>query len=118
MPRVAFSVFALCCLVFAAPAAADDWNDCVQTADPEVRIESCSAIVARENETPGNRAYACLNRCHAYLNKGEHDRAIADFGRVLELNPKYADAYFNRAYAYQTRALTTSPSPITAGSLS
>jgi hypothetical protein len=85
MPRVAFSVFALCCLFFAAPAAAGDWKDCtlvwsagpvVPTADLEVRIESCSAILARENETPGNRAFAYLIRGNAYLNNGEHDRGL------------------------------------------
>jgi tetratricopeptide (TPR) repeat protein len=102
MARVPFSVFALSCLVFAALAAADDYKDC-QAADPDLRIKSCSAIVARKNETPGNRAIAYNNLGAAYREKGEQDRAVADYGRALELNPKYASAYNNRGVAYRDK---------------
>jgi lipoprotein NlpI len=100
MPRVAFSVFALACLVFAAPAAADNWKDCTQTANRDLAIQGCSAILTRENETPGNRATAYNDRGIAHASKGEVDRAIADYGRALELNPKLAEAYYNRGIAY------------------
>jgi tetratricopeptide (TPR) repeat protein len=130
MPRVAFSVFALCCLVFAAPASADDWKDC-QAADPDLSIKGCSAIVAMAYFNRANayhrkgeydRAFADFghviadysyaleqnpkdakaynNRGEAYHRKGEYDRAIADYDRALELNPKYAGAYNNRGLAY------------------
>jgi tetratricopeptide (TPR) repeat protein len=32
---------------------------------------------------------------------GQHDRAIRDLDRVLELDPFRAEAYFNRAFAYK-----------------
>jgi tetratricopeptide (TPR) repeat protein len=36
----------------------------------------------------------------SYGNKGDHDREIADETRAIELNPRLADAYVNRAIAY------------------
>ena len=34
------------------------------------------------------------------MNKGQFDWAIADFNKALEINPKGAGAYYNRATAY------------------
>jgi tetratricopeptide (TPR) repeat protein len=98
--RVVFSVFAFCCLVFTAPATAGDGKDCVQTADLDLAIKGCTAIITRENETRGNRARAYNDRGEAYRFKGEHDRAIADYGRALELDPNCTEAYNNRGLAY------------------
>jgi len=43
--------------------------------------------------------------------KGDYDRAIADYGQAISLNPKYDPAYNHRGNAYTTRATTTAPSP-------
>ncbi|MGB2728304.1 MAG: tetratricopeptide repeat protein [Halobacteriota archaeon] len=40
------------------------------------------------------------NRGTAYGKKGEFDRAIEDFDKVIELNPEYASAYYNRGLTY------------------
>jgi tetratricopeptide (TPR) repeat protein len=45
----------------------------------------------------GCRTY---NRGLAYYGLKQYERAIADCDRVLELDPKYVDAYFNRGLAY------------------
>ena len=37
------------------------------------------------------------------MNKGDNDRAIADYTEVLRLNPNYADAYYNRGDAYDDK---------------
>ncbi|MBE9595184.1 MAG: tetratricopeptide repeat protein, partial [Proteobacteria bacterium] len=40
------------------------------------------------------------NRGAAYANLNLHERAIEDYDKALELNPKYAMAYHNRGGAY------------------
>ena len=35
-----------------------------------------------------------------YSEKGQLDKAIAKYNEAIELDPKYADAYFNRGNAY------------------
>ena len=44
-------------------------------------------------------AVAYFNRGIAYQAKGERDRAIADYDKAIALNPKYANAYYNRRRA-------------------
>ena len=45
--------------------------------------------------------------------KGEYDKAIADYNQALTIDPKDADAYYNRGNAWEKRANTTRPSPTT-----
>jgi len=35
--------------------------------------------------------------------KGNEDRAIVDYSKAIELDPKYADAYYNRGIAYKRK---------------
>ena len=43
---------------------------------------------------------ACFNRGVAYRNLGEWDKAIADYTKAIELDPKYAEAYCDRGVSY------------------
>ena len=36
----------------------------------------------------------------AYALKGDHDKAIADFNKAIEINPRYAPAYVGRGDSY------------------
>ena len=36
-----------------------------------------------------------------HLKKGEYDKAIENFSKAIEINPKYAEAYNNRGLAYE-----------------
>ncbi len=38
--------------------------------------------------------------------KGDFDKAIADFSEAIRLDPKDADAYFNRGRAYEKKGET------------
>jgi tetratricopeptide (TPR) repeat protein len=44
-----------------------------------------------------------LLRGGAYTEKGRHDRAISDFTKAIELNPKFAEAYVFRAFVYSKK---------------
>ena len=43
---------------------------------------------------------AYYNRGVAYARKGQLDKAISDYTRAMEINPKCALAYYNRGTAY------------------
>jgi tetratricopeptide (TPR) repeat protein len=48
---------------------------------------------------PGDTPAAHLHRGNALLEKKEYDKAIAEYTCAIELNPNFAEAYNNRAYA-------------------
>ena len=43
------------------------------------------------------------NRGLAWDNKGEYDKAIADYNQALTINPNYAYAYVNRGDAWNEK---------------
>ena len=49
-------------------------------------------------------AWAFNNRCRAYNDNNETDRAIADCTDAIRLDPNYAGAYDNRGIAYRTKS--------------
>ena len=51
-------------------------------------------------------AQAYNNRGLAYVKKGEHDKAIADYGKAIGINPKHARTYNSLAWL-----LATCPEP-------
>ncbi len=48
-------------------------------------------------------AFAFSGRGSAYYAKGDHDRAIADHTRAIELDSKFTNAYASRGYAYAAK---------------
>jgi hypothetical protein len=54
----------------------------------DVTIGGCTAVIQSGKETRSALAMAYNNRGVAYRAKGEGDRAIADFNKAIELNPK------------------------------
>ena len=82
-----------------AGARADEFADCSTIGDAQIR--DCSRIIksGRLFGKPISKAYLAIvyiNRGGAYDYKGEYDRAIADFDKAIELNPKDGGAYINR----------------------
>ena len=46
------------------------------------------------------RAVAHIVKGDSYQEKGQWDKAIAEYNKALELNPEFAGAYINRGLAY------------------
>jgi tetratricopeptide (TPR) repeat protein len=93
------------CLPFAAlvsPVVADDRQDC-GVANPDRRIEVCTALINSKREAGQNLAMAYRNRGVAHASKKDYDSAIADYSKAVEINPKYAAAYNDRALAYTNK---------------
>ena len=64
------------------------------------RINGCSSIIQSGRESPLNLAVAYYSRGLAYYDKGDDDRAIAEFNEAIRLDPKFAYAYSSRGLAY------------------
>ncbi|MDR0707369.1 MAG: tetratricopeptide repeat protein [Treponema sp.] len=53
--------------------------------------------------TPAHSAKSYVESGLAYHNKGDYDRAIADYTQAIRIDPKYALAYHNRGVAYEVK---------------
>ena len=77
-----------------APAAAQisqNWAGCVNQGDAfpaDQRISACTSIIQSGRETRRNLAIAYYSRGLAYYDKGDDDRAIADYNEAIRLDPK------------------------------
>ncbi len=54
---------------------------------------------------PDDDAEAYYNRGVAHQDEEQHDLAIKDFAKAIELKPDYADAFCNRGFAYGGKGL-------------
>lgn len=86
----------------ATNAAADDKQDCAGK-DAERAIRGCTALIGSPGETGKGLAVALVNRGAAYASNRDYDRAIADYTRAIEIDPKYARAYDGRGIAYTSK---------------
>lgn len=89
-------LLALLCFVALVPALAtnafaDDWADC-RKSTPEMRISGCSKIITKSGVADKDLALAYGFRGSGHLNKGDKDKAIADFSHALRLKPNPSDA--------------------------
>jgi tetratricopeptide (TPR) repeat protein len=92
----ALSVLLLALQVMCGTAFADDASICAEASGDEA-ISACTRVITSRR---GNLSQAYYNRAIEYRNKGEIDRAIADYDEAIRLDPKDANAYTNRGRAY------------------
>jgi tetratricopeptide (TPR) repeat protein len=80
-----------------------DVQQCNRLGDaaPELRLNSCTAIIDSGTATRRGLAIAYNNRGNAYNAQGQYDRAIDDYNDSIGADPRYARAYNNRGAAYQ-----------------
>ncbi len=68
----------------------------------DVIIGGCNNVIQSGKET-SKLAEAYCNRGVAYAKRREYDRAIADYDKAIDLDPKNAKAYYQRGYVYDIR---------------
>lgn len=62
----------------------------------------CTKIIDLEQEPPA-KASVYVKRSAAYIQKGEHEKAIEDCTKAVELNSAHANAYVSRGIAYDKK---------------
>ena len=82
-----------------AAVAADDADTCKQ-ASGDVAIAACTRAIASDRYAGHDLASLHYDRAVEYANKGDYDRAIADFSSAIHLDATDADTYNNRGAAY------------------
>jgi tetratricopeptide (TPR) repeat protein len=71
--------------------------------DDDAIISRCDSLMGNEKNTRPDRIKAALARAAAYDRKQQYDRAIADYGTALQLNPAQADAFNHRGEVWRKK---------------
>jgi tetratricopeptide (TPR) repeat protein len=102
-PFHALCTVGLVCTVSAAlcaPAVAQSYEaysrKCYEAGNPDQTIVACSVVITRGLADKQDLSAAFKNRGNAYDDKGQYDRAIADYDKAIAINPADADAFNDR----------------------
>jgi tetratricopeptide (TPR) repeat protein len=87
----------------AALAHAGPAEDCNQLHNPDLQLSGCTAYIRLGKGSPENLATAYLNRANIYAQRTKYDRAFADYGAALALDPANPLIAYNRGNAYFDR---------------
>jgi Tfp pilus assembly protein PilF len=97
----------LACLAV-GPARAGDQEDCRAVDSYDRAIPACTRILENPATKKEFLVWSTFNRGAAYERKAEYDRALADYERVLVLEPQYLLAHYGRGVAYLKKGELTS----------
>jgi tetratricopeptide (TPR) repeat protein len=86
-----------------AQAGTTDIGQCTGAAASDAAIAACSSIISEGRAGDAVIAQALRRRAVAWHNKGDFERAIADYDHSLRLAPNNAAALNNRGLAWQAR---------------
>ena len=76
-------------------------EDCDQHQDWGLRVSGCTEAILAGTWPKGDLAGAYYRRAEAYRGLEKYEKAIADYDRVLRLDPSDSVAYRSRAVAYE-----------------
>jgi tetratricopeptide (TPR) repeat protein len=71
--------------------------------DDDAIISRCDSLIGDEKNARPDRIRAVLARAAAYDRKQQYDRAIADYGTALRLDPAQADAFNHRGEVWRKK---------------
>jgi tetratricopeptide (TPR) repeat protein len=85
-----------------APVASSDTDPAVDcfSEDIERRIEGCTALIERGDQTIADLSHVYAMRALAFSLKGRYGAAIRDYDVAISMKPDFAVALNNRAWAY------------------
>lgn len=83
----------------ATSARADSATDCFGE-DIDRRIEGCTALIERRDNSVADLSMAYAMRALAFSLKGRYDTAVRDYDAAISMKPDFAVALNNRAWAY------------------
>lgn len=100
MPAIGLTL--LLGITASAGAAQSDLTACQREESlAENRIETCSRVIADQDQIPEIRAEAYLKRGSAQEDLDNLSEAIEDYTQAIKLNPEYRALYHYRGLAYQ-----------------
>jgi lipoprotein NlpI len=102
LPVGAATLLMLADPVSVSQALADDAETCVNGIG-DGKIVACTSAINSGRWQGSGLAWAYNNRGNAYNDKGDNDRAIADYDQAIQLDPQYAFAYHDRGNAYHDK---------------
>ncbi len=85
--------------LLAGAAGAELATDCFSE-DNERRHAGCTVIIESPSASPSEKAQAYAMRALSLSLKRNYDRAITDYDAAIAINPNFAVALNNRAWAY------------------
>ena len=83
-----------------------DWTRCIDQggrSTPDIVASACSTVIASGAADAKSLGVAYGKRGNAHHDKGEYDRAIADYTKAVAINPSDAVIYNNRGIAYRAK---------------
>jgi tetratricopeptide (TPR) repeat protein len=95
------AVAAVAAISMALPAGAsgDPAADCFSE-DLERRIDGCTALIERRDQSVADLSLAYAMRALAYSLKGRYETSIRDYDMAISIRPDFAVALNNRAWAF------------------
>jgi tetratricopeptide (TPR) repeat protein len=84
-------------------AQSQDWNDCQNSDNSDIRIAACSKLIDSTSTNRSTRVRAYINRGDQFRELQDLDHAIADYGAALQLDPTNTSVLENRADIYLDR---------------